>query len=97
MRRKEPWLPLSCFRVFLGSGKTSNLRPAIENLGDPKGPVAAVNEAGELGLDGRLVQRAGLPVHELTNGCVCCSLRVDFVALLNDMFKSQPPSRILIE
>ncbi|MDR2387426.1 MAG: GTP-binding protein [Deltaproteobacteria bacterium] len=82
---------------FLGSGKTSTLRHVIENLEDAKGTVAVVNEAGELGLDGRLVQRVGIPVHELTNGCVCCSLRVDFVALLEALFKSDPPSRILIE
>jgi G3E family GTPase len=82
---------------FLGSGKTSTLRHVIKNLKDAKSTVAVVNEAGELGLDGQLVQRAGIPVHELLNGCVCCSLRVDFVALLNELFKNEPPSRLLIE
>jgi G3E family GTPase len=82
---------------FLGSGKTSTLKHVIENLKDPQGTVVVVNEAGELGLDGQLVQKAGVPVRELRNGCVCCSLRVDFVALLNEMFQSDPPKRILVE
>ncbi|MDR0621031.1 MAG: GTP-binding protein [Deltaproteobacteria bacterium] len=82
---------------FLGSGKTSALKYAIEVMTDTKGTVVVVNEAGELGLDGKLVERAGIPVRELNNGCVCCSLQVDFIALLNEMFKTEPPSKLLIE
>ncbi|MDR1921599.1 MAG: GTP-binding protein [Candidatus Adiutrix sp.] len=82
---------------FLGSGKTSTLRHVLENLPDAAGAVALVNEAGALGLDGRLLERAGIPVHELRNGCICCSLQVDFISLLNDLFQSSPPARILME
>ncbi|MDR1295814.1 MAG: GTP-binding protein [Deltaproteobacteria bacterium] len=82
---------------FLGSGKTTTLAHLVGNLPDPEGTLVVVNEAGELGLDGKLVEKAGLPVRELRNGCVCCSLQAGFVALLTELFLSDPPRRILLE
>ena len=83
---------------FLGSGKTSTLRHILSNMDDPQGTMIVVNEAGNLGLDGRLVERYGLPVQELSNGCICCSLAVDLIGLFKNIIASgRPPARILME
>lgn len=82
---------------FLGAGKTTVLRHVISSLDDASDCLAIVNEAGALGLDGKLVERAGLPVRELRNGCVCCSLQVDFISLLENIFDNSPPRIILME
>lgn len=82
---------------FLGAGKTTVLRNIISSLDDASDCIAIVNEAGALGLDGKLVERAGLPVLELRNGCVCCSLQVDFISLLDNIFDDSPPKMIFME
>ncbi|MFA5312564.1 MAG: GTP-binding protein [Methanomassiliicoccales archaeon] len=60
---------------FLGSGKTTLMIDLGKRLGS-KGRRAAiiVNEIGEVGVDGALINRYGLNSVELTEGCICCSL-----------------------
>lgn len=82
---------------FLGAGKTTILRNVISSLDDASDCIAIVNEAGALGLDGKLVERAGLPVRELRNGCVCCSLQADFISSLENIFNDSPPRIIFME
>ena len=82
---------------FLGAGKTSTLRNLIVSLPDGSDCLAIVNEAGAMGLDGKLVEKAGLPVRELRNGCICCSLQVDFIKLLEELFNGSPPRKIFME
>ena len=59
---------------FLGAGKTS-LMQHILSTGVGPDTVVFVNEFGRLGLDGKLIQREGLSMYELNNGCICCSLK----------------------
>lgn len=82
---------------FLGAGKTSALRNLISALPDASDCLAIVNEAGALGLDGKLIEKGGLPVRELRNGCICCSLQVDFIKLLEELFSAAPPGKIFME
>ncbi|QLH74500.1 MAG: GTP-binding protein [Methanomassiliicoccales archaeon] len=60
---------------FLGSGKTTLMIELGKRLGS-KGIRTAiiVNEVGEVGVDGALINRYGLNSVELTEGCICCSL-----------------------
>jgi G3E family GTPase len=60
---------------FLGSGKTTLMIDLGKRLGS-KGCRAAiiVNEVGEVGVDGALINQYGLNSVELTEGCICCSL-----------------------
>lgn len=60
---------------FLGSGKTTLMIDLGKRLGS-KGRKAAiiVNEVGEVGVDGALINQYGLNSVELTEGCICCSL-----------------------
>ncbi len=89
---------------FLGSGKTSLLVDLLQS--DKKGETGViVNEAGEIGIDGVVVEDGSLDasVTMLANGCVCCSLRsglVDTVSTLLDAPRPPgyaPITRIVLE
>ncbi|HEX3348392.1 MAG TPA: GTP-binding protein [Acetobacteraceae bacterium] len=86
---------------FLGSGKTTLLRSFLAT------PEAAdtgviVNEVGEIGLDGAILAEGagGLPVAQLANGCVCCSLGSDLEFTVDALIASRsdaPLRRIVLE
>jgi G3E family GTPase len=60
---------------FLGSGKTTLMIDLGKRLGRKGKRVAIiVNEVGEVGVDGALIDAYGLKSVELTEGCICCSL-----------------------
>lgn len=70
---------------FLGAGKTTLLQQMMETLRDHKIGVI-INEFGEVNIDGRLVQRDGVQMAELTNGSIFCACIKDkFVDSLIDM------------
>jgi G3E family GTPase len=87
---------------FLGSGKTTLLRQML-SAPEWKDTVVLVNELGEVGLDHHLLWGAGGAVMVMENGCICCSVRDDLAAVLDDLFwrrlQRQIPyfSRVVIE
>jgi G3E family GTPase len=52
------------------------------------------NEFGEIGIDHVLVERADDGVVELTSGCLCCTIRGDLVATLEDLLKRLDNGRL---
>lgn len=89
---------------FLGSGKTTLLVDFLQQ-DQLQDTAVIVNEAGEIGIDGALVNEGtnDLGMTLLANGCVCCSLRsslVDTVITLLDAPRpegTRPLSRIILE
>ena len=82
---------------FLGAGKTTLLRRLIENAGERRFAVI-VNEFGEMGFDGELIEACCQDVVELKNGCVCCRVGDDLVPTLEAVLEREtPPDAILIE
>ncbi|MBB4826046.1 G3E family GTPase [Sporosarcina luteola] len=63
------------FSGFLGSGKTSLLLHAIQELKQQgKQPAVLMNEFGSLGFDSDQVDQKGdIPLKELLSGCICCT------------------------
>ncbi|MDR1658339.1 MAG: GTP-binding protein [Deltaproteobacteria bacterium] len=82
---------------FLGAGKTTTLSHILSVCSDLSGTVVIVNEAGKLGLDGQWVERNGVAVQQLNNGCVCCTLKTELVELLRNLLSENRPQRILME
>lgn len=83
---------------FLGSGKTTT----VINLGKflaEKGHTVAiiVNEIGEIGIDGDLISKYGLDTKEITNGCICCTLKISMKNTLIELHKSYNPDFVIIE
>ncbi len=93
-RRKPPApLPLTIITGFLGAGKTSLLNFLLRD------PAAAdtlviINEFGEIGLDHLLVERAETDMLVMTSGCVCCTIRGDLIATLEDILRRRDNGRI---
>ena len=58
---------------FLGAGKTSLLNRVLGAAGGLRVAVL-VNDFGAINIDSALVESAGGPVMQLSNGCICCSL-----------------------
>jgi G3E family GTPase len=82
---------------FLGAGKTTLLRHLITAEEDMSGTVVIVNEFGQVGIDGSLIERLDNDVIELVSGCVCCTLVVDLTLTLQRILDEFRPRRILIE
>jgi len=82
---------------FLGAGKTTLLKHILNWPGNLSGTAILVNEFGTVGIDGELLQGLGAPVVEMTNGCICCSLQVDFRQSVEDILVRFHPNRLLIE
>jgi RNA polymerase sigma factor, sigma-70 family len=71
---------------FLGSGKTTAI---LHLLRDPQHAggrtVLLVNEFGQVGVDGALLAGQGGQVKELASGCICCSLKADFIGQIEEI------------
>jgi G3E family GTPase len=83
---------------FLGSGKTTvmmQLARAIVARGHKAALV--VNEAGDVPVDGKLLEASGLPVKEIFAGCICCTVVGDFVETLRALGRDPSLDTILIE
>jgi len=83
---------------FLGSGKTTILLDVARRLTDDGFSLAIVeNEIGEIGVDGEVVRRHGLPVREIFGGCICCTLQIGLVETLRDVEAEFAPDYAVVE
>ncbi|AXV16549.1 GTP-binding protein [Neorhizobium sp. SOG26] len=95
-------IPVSILTGFLGAGKSTLLNRILK---DPatSGTAVIINEFGEVGIDNFLVEASGDALVELSNGCLCCTVRgelVDTLAYMMDGIQTgrlQPIKRVVIE
>ena len=78
---QDPRTPVTLLTGWLGAGKTTLLNRLLSEPGGRRFAVL-VNEFGDVGVDQRLVKRVDEDLVELSNGCVCCTVRGDLVAAL---------------
>ena len=68
-----PKIQTHLFTGFLGTGKTSAIRSLIAQKPHSEQWLIIVNEFGEIGIDGAVLAENGIPVAEISGGCLCCS------------------------
>lgn len=80
---------------FLGAGKTSFIKQLAKMVG---GNIAVMeNEYGDLGVDGEILKDESLNVWELTEGCICCSVKSDFASSILTIANSVDPEYLIVE
>lgn len=82
---------------FLGAGKTTFIRHILGQAGAGRRIAVLVNELGEVGIDGSLIQRRGVGVVELTNGCICCNLTPELRRQVLEIKDRYAPDLLVIE
>lgn len=95
-------VPITLLTGYLGAGKTTLINYILNNQKGYKVAVI-VNDIGEVNIDADLIQKGGVVTEKddslvaLSNGCICCTLKVDLMQQIVDIIKMQKFDYILIE
>ena len=103
-RKQFDKVPCTVLTGFLGSGKTTLLNHILR-AHHGKRLAVIENEFGEVGIDDELVERSletREHMIEMSNGCICCTVRGDLIAALKKLVKKavvekKPLDGIIIE
>lgn len=101
-KKQNKLVPVSLLTGYLGAGKTTVLNHILANQQGYKVAVI-VNDIGEVNIDASLIAKGGAVTQKdenlvpLSNGCICCTLKVDLMKQVIELAKSKRFDYILIE
>lgn len=93
MSAADRTVPVTILTGFLGAGKTTLLNRLLKHP-DLTDTAVIINEFGEVGIDHLLVERSGDGIIELSDGCLCCTIRGELVDTLADLMDRMQTGRI---
>lgn len=94
--------PILLLTGYLGSGKTTLVNHILTNERGIKFAVI-VNDIGEVNIDANLIERGGVvdkkddSLVALSNGCICCTLKMDLIKQIEDIMAMKRFDYIVIE
>ncbi len=86
-------IPVTILTGFLGAGKSTLLNRILK---DPamKDAAVIINEFGDVGIDHLLVESSGDSIIELSDGCLCCTVRGELVDTLANLMDAVQTGRV---
>ena len=88
-------VPVTIVTGALGAGKTTLVNHLIAASG--RRLAVIVNEFGEIGIDGELIESGAEELIELSSGCVCCVVRGDLIRTLRRLLDDRTFDGVVIE
>lgn len=101
LKTSDPRVPVTVLSGFLGAGKTTLINGLLRNQAGMRIAVI-VNDMSDINIDAgeiarSAVTRADYAVVEMTNGCICCTLREDLLVELKKLADSGSFDYVLVE
>jgi G3E family GTPase len=90
-------IPANLITGFLGVGKTTAILHLLRNKPADEKWAVLVNEFGEIGIDGAILQQSSATIREVAGGCICCVANLPLQIGLNMLIAKASPDRLLIE